>query len=81
MTSKEGKGGRRYLPYVFTEQGVSMLSSVLRSKKAIAINVQIMRAFVYLRQLALEHKDLAEQIQELRTAHLRGPSRYHFVPQ
>ena len=42
----KGKGGRRYLPYVFTEQGVAMLSSVLRSKQAVRVNIEIMRAFV-----------------------------------
>ncbi|MGN1153623.1 MAG: ORF6N domain-containing protein [Candidatus Gastranaerophilaceae bacterium] len=60
------RGGRQYLPYVFTEQGVAMLSSVLRSKKAIQINIQIMNAFVQMRKLALEHKDLQEQITELK---------------
>lgn len=49
--SNSGRGGRRYRPYVFTEQGVAMLSSVLHSKRAIAVNVQIMRAFVQLRRL------------------------------
>jgi len=46
VTSNEGRGGRRYSPYVFTEQGVAMLSSVLRSDRAIAVNIEIMRAFV-----------------------------------
>ena len=63
---EETRGGRQYLPYVFTEQGVAMLSSVLRSKKAIQINIQIMNAFVQMRKLALEHKDLQEQITELK---------------
>ncbi len=62
----ESRGGRQYLPYVFTEQGVAMLSSVLRSKKAIQINIQIMNTFVAMRKLAIEHKDLQEQITELR---------------
>ncbi len=61
-TSKEGRGGRRYLPYVFTQEGVAMLSSVLRSERAIQVNVAIMRAFVQLRRLAGAHKDLAEKI-------------------
>ena len=47
-----GRGGRRYAPYVFTEQGVAMLSGVLRSKRAIAVNIEIMRAFVELRRAA-----------------------------
>ena len=48
-TSKPGRGGRRFLPYVFTEQGVAMLSTVLNSEQAIEVNVHIMRAFVKLR--------------------------------
>lgn len=58
-------GGRQYLPYVFTEQGVAMLSSVLKSKRAIQINVQIMRTFVRMRQWAIENKDLAQRLSEL----------------
>lgn len=61
VTSPKG-GGRQYFPYVFTEQGVSMLSSVLKSKQAIVINVQIMRTFVKMRQFALENKDLTERL-------------------
>jgi hypothetical protein len=63
-TSK-GRGGRRYLPYVFTEQGVAMLSSVLRSKRAVRVNIMIMRAFVRLRQMIASHKDLARRLAEL----------------
>lgn len=62
----EKRGGRQYLPYVFTEQGVAMLSSVLKSKRAIQVNIQIMNAFVQMRKLAIEHKDLQEQITELK---------------
>lgn len=51
-------------PYAFTEQGVAMLSSVLNSEKAIAINIQIMRAFIKLRELALVHKDLTQRLDE-----------------
>lgn len=50
-TSKTGRGGRRSLPYVFTEQGVAMLSSILNSERAIEVNIAIMRAFVKLRQM------------------------------
>ncbi len=57
---------RKYLPYAFTEQGVAMLSSVLNSEQAIQINIKIMKTFVAMRKLALEHKDLQEQISELR---------------
>ena len=59
-------GGRRKLPYVFTEHGVLMLSSVLNSKKAIAVNIQIMRIFTKLREMILTHKDLLLEMEELR---------------
>jgi len=57
-TSNIGRGGRRYLPYVFTEQGVAMLSSVLNSEQAIEVNVAIMRAFVRLRQMLDTNEEL-----------------------
>ena len=60
------RGGNRYLPYVFTEQGVAMLSGVLRSKKAIDMNIAIMRAFVEVRRILLQQSDLREQIREIR---------------
>lgn len=63
--SKEGKGGRRFNPYVFTEHGVLMLSNVLNSKKAIAVSIQIINVFVKLRQTALVNKDLAQRLDEL----------------
>jgi hypothetical protein len=59
-------GGPRYVPMAFTEQGVAMLSSVLRSKRAIQVNVQIMRAFVKLRQMVLDHAELKRELEELR---------------
>ncbi len=55
-------GGRRYLPYAFTEQGVAMLSSVLSSKRAVQVNIAIMRAFVKLREMLATHKDLARKL-------------------
>lgn len=58
-------GGRRYLPYAFTEQGVAMLSSVLKSKQAIQVNIEIMRAFVRFRQMTETHKELKQKIQAL----------------
>lgn len=61
----KGPGGRRYAPYAFTEQGVAMLSSVLRSKQATAINIEIMRAFVELRRMAESHAELSKRIDEL----------------
>ncbi|TDI68580.1 MAG: ORF6N domain-containing protein [Bacteroidetes bacterium] len=61
-TSKSGRGGRRKRPWAFTEHGILMLSSVLRSKRAIQVNIQIMRAFVRMRQLLASHKGLMEKI-------------------
>jgi hypothetical protein len=61
----KGRGGYRKLPRVFTEQGVTMLSSVLKSERAILVNIEIMRAFVKLRQLLSTHKDLAAKLEEL----------------
>jgi hypothetical protein len=65
VTSNVGRGGRRYAPYAFTEQGVAMLSSVLNSPRAIAINIEIMRAFVQVRATLATHQDLAQQLSEL----------------
>ena len=64
-TSRTGHGGRRYFPYAFTEQGVAMLSSVLRSERAVRVNIEIMRAFVKLRELLATHKDLARKLEAL----------------
>ncbi len=58
-------GGRRKLPLVFTEQGVSMLSGVLHSDRAIQVNIAIMRAFVQLREMLSTHKELAHKLEEL----------------
>jgi hypothetical protein len=63
--TSNGRGGRRYAPYAFTEQGVAMLSSVLGSSQAIAINIEIMRTFVKVRALAATHQDLAKRLSEL----------------
>jgi hypothetical protein len=65
VTSKPGRGGRRYAPYAFTEQGVAMLSSVLSSKRAIAVNIEIMRAFVKLRGLLASNDELAHRFGDL----------------
>jgi hypothetical protein len=65
IETSKGRGGTRYLPHAFTEQGVAMLSGILNSEKAIDVNIQIMRAFVFMRQYALTHKDLTEKLQEL----------------
>ena len=64
-TSSSGYGGRRYLPYAFTEQGVAMLSSVLRSERAVQVNVAIMRAFVSLRRMLAGNESLARKLAEL----------------
>ena len=61
-TSKPGRGGRRYAPYAFTEQGVAMLSSVLRSSRAVQVNVAIMRTFVRLREMLTTHEELRRKI-------------------
>ena len=58
-------GGRRYLPYAFTENGVAMLSSILNSPKAIRVNIQIMRTFTKLREMIASHKDLTKKLNEL----------------
>lgn len=63
--SKTGRGGRRYAPYAFTEQGVAMLSGVLRSPRAVAVNVEIMRTFVRLRAMLQSHEELSEKFAEL----------------
>ena len=64
-TSNTGRGGRRYPPYAFTEQGVAMLSSVLHSARAVAVNIEIMRAFVRLRALVGSHDELARRVDAL----------------
>ena len=65
VISKTGRGGRRTLPYAFTEQGVAMLSSVLRSEQAVHVNIEIMRAFVRMRAAISTNRDLARQIESL----------------
>ena len=64
-TSK-GRGGTRYLPHVFTEQGVAMLSGILQSDKAIEMNIAIMRAFVEIRRIVLVKSDLKAQLEEIK---------------
>jgi hypothetical protein len=65
VISSPRHGGRRYLPYAFTEQGIAMLSSVLNSPQAIAVNIQIMRAFVHMRELLSSNRELARQFAQL----------------
>ena len=65
ISKTETRGGTQKLPFAFTEQGVAMLSAVLRSDKAINVSIAIMKAFVFIRQYALSHKDLTEKLKEL----------------
>ena len=61
--SKKGRGGRRTLPYAFTEQGVAMLSSVLNSERAIQVNIQVMRTFTKIREIISSHKYLQKKME------------------
>jgi hypothetical protein len=63
--TSSGWGGRRYYPYVFTEQGVAMLSSVLASKRAIQVNIEIMRSFMKLRRMTAAYRELRKEIDRL----------------
>ncbi len=65
IVTSNRRGGRRRRPYAFTEQGVAMLSSVLRTERAVMVNVEIMRAFVRLRRLLFSHADLARKLEKL----------------
>lgn len=65
VTSNKGRGGRRTAPYAFTEQGVAMLSSVLHSARAIAVNIEIMRAFMRMREMLASNRELAAKLNEL----------------
>jgi len=65
VTSKSDRIGLRYKPMAFTEQGVAMLSSVLKSKRAVQVNIQIMRAFTQLRQMLATHEDLKRKIESM----------------
>lgn len=70
-TSKVSRGGRRYLPYVFSEQGVAMLSSVLHSERAVLVNIEIMRAFVRLRRMLASNAELSRRVDELESKYDR----------
>lgn len=69
ISKTDSRGGRRYLPFVFTEQGVAMLSSVLKSEKAALVNIEIMRAFVKLREFLLSNQDLARKLAAFENKH------------
>jgi len=78
-TSNAGRGGRRYRPYVFTEQGVAMLSSVLGSERAVQVNITIMRTFVKLRQLLATHEELAHRLDQLEWRESERDGRVQYV--
>ncbi len=68
----QGRGRHsKYAPYVFTEHGIAMLSSVLRSKRAVQMNIQIIRAFIRLREMLISHKDLAVRVEKIENANQR----------
>jgi phage regulator Rha-like protein len=69
LTSRGAHGGRRYAPYAFTEQGVAMLSSVLRSQRAVLVNVEIMRTFVRIRKMLATHEELRRKVNEMEKRH------------
>ena len=79
IVTSNGRGGRRYLPYVFTEHGVAMLSSVLGSPRAIQMNILIVRAFIRLRDMLATHKDLAQKIAELEAEQRRYGEQFETV--
>jgi hypothetical protein len=74
QTGMSSWGGRRTLPYAFTEHGVAMLSSVLRSRQAVQMNIRIIKAFVRLREIVAHHKDLAARIEKLERGQERTSS-------
>jgi phage regulator Rha-like protein len=78
VTSKQ-RGGRRYAPYVFTEQGVAMLSSVLSSQKAINVNIEIIRTFVKLRKILSTNRELAERLNSLEQKYLEHDEQFQMV--
>lgn len=69
VPSRPRHGGSRHLPFAFTEEGVAMLSSVLRSERAVRVNIEIMRAFVRLRRMAIDHKDLSQRLDALEASY------------
>jgi ORF6N domain len=76
ISKSSGSGGRRFLPYAFTEHGVAMLSSVLHSDRAVQVNIAIMRAFLQLRAMLATHEDLRRKIIEMEK---RYDSKFHAV--
>ncbi len=78
-TSSLRHGGRRYEPFVFTEQGVAMLSSVLNSELAVQVNIAIMRAFVQMRELAASNREFARKLDELERKYDRHDQQFLVV--
>jgi hypothetical protein len=77
--SNKGRGGRRYLPYVFTEQGVAMLASVLNSPRAVQVSIGIVRVFVRLRAILSTHAELGRRLDELEQKLEQHDSELHYV--
>ena len=78
-TSKKGRGGRRYLPYAFTQEGVAMLSSVLNSQRAVQANINIMRAFIKLREMVATNELVRQKIEELERKYEKHDTQFRAV--
>jgi len=78
-TSNKSRGGRRYLPYAFTQEGVAMLSSVLSSPRAVQVNIAIMRAFIRLRQMALSVDELSRKVATLERGYKQHGRQFEVV--
>lgn len=78
-TSKKGRGGRRYLPYAFTQEGVAMLSGVLNSSRAIQANILIMRAFIKLREMVATNELIRQKIEELERKYEKHDKQFKVV--
>ncbi|HEU0138221.1 MAG TPA: ORF6N domain-containing protein [Bryobacteraceae bacterium] len=79
ISKKVGRGGRRYLPYVFTEQGVAMLASVLNSPRAVQVSIGIVRVFVRLRAILATHAELSRRLEELERKFEKHDSELYYV--
>ena len=77
--SNKGRGGRRYLPYAFTQEGVAMLSSVLSSPSAVQVNIAIMRAFIRLRQMVLSVDELSRKVADLERGYKQHGQQFDVV--
>ena len=78
-TSKKGRGGRRYLPYVFTQEGVAMLSGILNSPRAVQANLLIMRAFIKLREMVATNELIRQKIEELERKYEKHDKQFKVV--